>query len=63
MDAELVKIISAALVSQSTNFKTAPIHFPSLPSTCTVWDHLEEILFAVLLVVEVDLIVVIVFGP
>jgi hypothetical protein len=53
VDAELVKIPSAALVSQSTSFKTASMHSPLFPMTCTVWDQVEEDLLVVVVVVVV----------
>lgn len=53
VDAELVKTVSSALVSQSTSFKTASAHFPSLPITCTVWNQVEEDV-VVVVVVDVD---------
>lgn len=53
VDAELVNTVSSALVSQSTSFKTASAHFPSLPITCTVWNQVEEDV-VVFVVVDVD---------
>jgi hypothetical protein len=53
VDAELVKIVSASLVSQSTSFKTASMHCPLLPTTCTLWDQVEEDLLVVVVVVVV----------
>ncbi len=53
MDAELVKIVSAAFVSQSTSFKTASMHCPLVPTICTLWDQVEEDLLVVVVVVVV----------
>ncbi len=54
VDEELLKIVSAALVSQSTSFKTASIHCPLLPTICTVWDQVEEEVLVVVVVVVAD---------
>jgi len=53
VDAELVKIVSAAFVSQSTSFKTASMHCPLVPTICTLWDQVEEDLLVVVVVVVV----------
>jgi hypothetical protein len=57
VDAELVKIVSAAFVSQSTSFKTASMHCPLVPTICTLWDQVEEdedLLVVVVVVVVID---------